>query len=139
VFAEKALDKIKNIKESNSKHESRPKDYVELQMLLYFPFIGLRLMNYGQDILTFNFTDIESRFEYRSVAESYYFLVNARSVDADGVYYKDSLRTATSVELVPLIRSKKSKGEQNERSYEVFFNCLFKYAIKGPSCAKAAN
>ena len=108
-------------------------------MLLYFPFIGLRLMNYGQDILTFNFTDIESRFEYRSVAESYYFLVNARSVDADGVYYKDSLRTATSVELVPLIRSKKTKGEQNERSYEVFFNCFFKYAIKGPSCAKAAN
>lgn len=83
-------------------------------MILNFPFIGLRLINRGFDILRFNFTKIESRFEYKPVAESYFFLINTRSVDAFGIYYKDTLKTAVRTELVPLIRSKKTVHSKEE-------------------------
>lgn len=113
--------------------ESRPMNYVEMRFILNVPLIGLKLINHGVEILRFNFTHIVSRFESRPVAKSFYFLINTRSIDAFGIYYKDSLRNATKTEMVPMIRSKNEKNlADNKASYmatedntDMFFTLAF--------------
>ena len=134
----KNVDRVESSAEEPT--ESRPLKYVEFRMILNFPFIGLRLMNSNYEILRLNFTHIVSRFEIRPVAKSFYFLLNARSIDAFGVYYKDCLKNGLKNELVPLIKSKSSESScsssqsklqrsvsyvPTETSKEMFFTFAF--------------
>ena len=111
--------------------ESRPINYVEMRFILNVPLIGLKLINYGVEILRFNFTHIVSRFETRPVAKSFYFLINTRSIDAFGIYYKENLRNANKNEMVPMIRSKNKAVENNdfdmatEDNTDMFFTLAF--------------
>ena len=85
--------------------DGRPLNYVEFRLILNFPHISLKFKNAGHDILKLNFTDILTRFEIKPVSNSIYFLINTRSIDIDGVYYKHELKEPTS-KLVPIVRSR---------------------------------
>jgi len=127
-----------NKQEVRKKEETRPINYVEFRLQLNIPLVGLRLINRDQDILRFAFTHIVSKIETRPVAKSFYILVNTGSVDAFGIYYKDTIKSGMSfnkTELVPLIRSRKKNSTQGisgqasfiatENSDEMFFTLAF--------------
>lgn len=87
-----------------SSSDQRPINYIEFRFVLNLPLITLKLTNSGYVILKATFANISSLFEIRPVANSVYFLLNTKSVELDGVYYTENLKTSPN-RLVPIIKS----------------------------------
>lgn len=84
--------------------DQRPLNYIEFRFVLHLPLITLKFTHSGYLILKATFTNIASLFEVRPVANSVYFLLNTQSIELDGVYYTESLKSSPS-RLVPIIKS----------------------------------
>jgi len=114
--ADKEVLKITNVVESavdkKETFDGRPLNYVEFRLILNFPHISLTLKTAGYDILKLSFTDILTLFEIKPVANSIYFLINTRSIDIDGVYYKQEIKESNS-RMVQMVRSRLNKSQNS--------------------------
>lgn len=122
--------------DEDSSSDGRPRNYVELRVVLNFPHVGLKLKNKNHVILALNFTNILTLFEIRPVTNTYYFLLKTRSIDIDGIYYKNKIDDQDS-RLVRVITSQRSNQEiplnyeqDSIHSNEQEENVLFKLCIE---------